>query len=149
MPCISSRNTRYRNRTQLLRFETLFASKYLISGLVRVAIYKVQNNFHNRIERRATCKHMDIFLETKKRDAIGQWVCGTARHAAANLRSMPFYSSSTRFQRHGSCGNVRYRTQCECPRRNSWVRFQRYRAVPYGNARYRPVSERCLRQRQR
>jgi hypothetical protein len=40
-------------------------------------------------------------------------------------------------RRHWSMG-LRYRTQCECPRLNSWVRFQRYR----GNARYRTVSER-------
>jgi hypothetical protein len=28
---------------------------------------------------------MEIIHETKKRETIGQWVCGTARHAAANL----------------------------------------------------------------
>jgi hypothetical protein len=43
----------------------------------------VHNNFHNRSERRATSKYMEIIHETKKRDAIGQWVCGTARYRTA------------------------------------------------------------------
>jgi hypothetical protein len=67
----------YGNRTQLLWFQTRFGSKYLISALVRVAIDKVQNEFHYHSERRETSKYMEIIHETKKRDAIGQW-CGTA-----------------------------------------------------------------------
>jgi hypothetical protein len=80
---------RYRNRTQLSWFQTRFASKSLISALVRVAIHKVQNNFHNRSVRRATSKYMEIIHETKKNatplvngSAVPR---GTARHAAANL----------------------------------------------------------------
>jgi hypothetical protein len=70
--------------------------------LVRVAIYKVQNNFHNRSERRATGKYMEIIHETKNATPLvnGSAVPrGTARHAAAIFgcgmlrqicRSMPF-----------------------------------------------------------
>jgi hypothetical protein len=37
---------KYGNRTQLLWFQIRFGSKYSFPALVRVAIYKVQNNFH-------------------------------------------------------------------------------------------------------
>jgi hypothetical protein len=53
--------------------------------LVRVAIYKVQDNFHNRIERRATSKYMETIHETKDATPLvnGSAVPrGTARHAA-------------------------------------------------------------------
>jgi hypothetical protein len=65
----------------------LFAYKYLISALVRAAIDKVQSNFQNRSERRATSKYMEINIyETKNATPLvnGSAVLhGMLRHIAA------------------------------------------------------------------